>query len=156
MSIENAKNYLKQFGMDDRVVELSTSSATVDLAAAALQVVPGRIAKTLSFKRGDSCVLIVAAGDARIDNKKFKADMGFGCKMLKPEDALRLTGYAVGGVCPFGIPEDIPIYLDKSLGRYEIVFPACGSSNSMIEITIDDLFRVSRAERWVDVCNSWV
>ena len=118
-------------------------------------VEPARIAKTLSFQDGEGCLLIVAAGDARIDNPKFKAAFGFKAKMLAPEEALRLTGHAVGGVCPFAVPDTVRVCLDVSLRRFDTVFPACGSANSAIELTCEDLFAYSRAREWVDVCKSW-
>ncbi len=159
MSIEKVRAYLKQYGRDGEIREFSVSSATVELAARALQVAPARIAKTLSFAATgsgeESCILIVAAGDARIDNAAFKAHFGGKAKMLSPDDALRLTGHAIGGVCPFATPPAVRICLDCSLRRFDTVFPACGSSNSAIELTCDELFKYSGASEWVDVCRNW-
>lgn len=155
MSIENVRSYFRSLGREGDIREFSQSSATVELAAQALGVEPARIAKTLSFQDGEGCLLIVAAGDARIDNPIFKAAFGFKAKMLAPEEALRLTGHAVGGVCPFAVPDTVRVCLDVSLRRFDTVFPACGSANSAIELTCEDLFAYSRAREWVDVCKSW-
>lgn len=153
MSIEKVKEYLKHYNKDKDILELESSSATVELAAEALQVIPARIAKTLSFKKDNSCILVVTAGDTKIDNKKFKTTFGLKAKMLTPEEVINLTGHAIGGVCPFGLTnEDIKIYCDSSLKRFKTVFPACGSSNSAIELTPDELFQISKSENWVDVC----
>ena len=156
MSIQAVKDYLKQFGRDKDVMELPVSSATVPLAAEALGVAPARIAKTLSFADGEGALLLVAAGDARVDNARFKARFEKKAKMLTPDQALALTGHAVGGVCPFAIDNpQVRVYLDVSLKRFETVYPACGSSNSSIEITCRELEAYSKAEGWVDVCKSW-
>lgn len=155
MSITKVKEYLKGFGIDDKVMEFDVSSATVELAAAALSVEPARITKTLAFKSGESCILIAAAGDAKIDNKKFKAEFGFKAKMPDAEETLAFTGHMVGGVCSFALPEGIKSYMDISIKRFNTVFPACGSSNSAIELSPDELYRISRAEKWVDVCKDW-
>ncbi len=152
MSIEIVKEYFKGFGMEDRVKEFSVSSATVDLAAAALGCEPCRIAKTLSFMVGEKPVLIVAAGDTKIDNPKYKAQFGTKAKMLTPDEAVALIGHAVGGVCPFAVNEGVTVYLDESLKRFETVFPAAGSSNSAIELTIAELERFSQFTAWVDIC----
>ena len=152
MSIEKGIAYLRQFGLQDRVQEFNVSSATVELAAQALGVEGARIAKTLSFQQGDGCILILAAGDARIDNQKFKARFGMKAKMLAAEDVLRLVGHPVGGVCPFGCNEGVPVYLDESLKRCETVFPAVGSANSAVELNLEELYVCSRALGWVDVC----
>ncbi len=152
MSIERAREHLRKFGVDGRIRELQTSSATVELAAAALGCDSRRIAKTLSFHVGDNVVLIVAAGDARIDNPKYKARFGTKAKMLAPQEAPELIGHAVGGVCPFGVKDGVEIYLDESLKRFETVFPACGSSNSAIELTLQELIEYSGSLGWVDVC----
>lgn len=152
MSIERAREHLRKFGADGRIRELQTSSATVELAAAALGCDSRRIAKTLSFHVGDNVVLIVAAGDARIDNPKYKARFGTKAKMLAPQEAPELIGHAVGGVCPFGVKDGVEIYLDESLKRFETVFPACGSSNSAIELTLQELIEYSGSLGWVDVC----
>lgn len=152
MSIEKGRAYFRQFGMEDRVQELPVSSATVELAALALGVEGARIAKTLSFKKGDSCILILAAGDARIDNRKFKDKFHMKAKMPSPDEVLELVGHPVGGVCPFGINDGIDVYLDESLKRFTTVFPAVGSGNSAIELNLDELFKYSNAIEWIDVC----
>ena len=154
MSIEKGRAYFRSLGMEDRVIEFTVSSATVELAAAALGVEGARIAKTLSFKNkeGDGCVLILAAGDARIDNRKFKDKFGCKAKMLTPDEVLEMVGHPVGGVCPFGCNEGIPVYLDVSLQRFTTVFPAVGSPSSAIELNLDELWTCSRALEWVDVC----
>ena len=141
--------------LESRVWEFETSSATVELAAQTLDVHPARIAKTLSFALGEGCMLVVAAGDARVDNRKFKDQFTMKAKMLAPDEVERLTGSEVGGVCPFALPEGTPVYLDVSLKRFATVFPACGSTNSAMEVTCDELFRYSRAKDWVDVCKDW-
>lgn len=152
MSIEKGRAYFRQFGMEDRVREFDVSSATVELAALALGVEGARIAKTLSFKKDDSCILILAAGDARIDNHKFKDKFHMKAKMLAPEEVLSIVGHPVGGVCPFGINDGIDVYLDESLKRFETVFPAVGSVNSAIELDLDELYKYSNAIEWIDVC----
>ena len=152
MSIEMVRNYFKKIGIDDQIKEFDVSSATVELAAKALDVEPKRIAKTLSFKLGDSCLLIVMAGDARIDNHKFKDKFSIKAKMLSADEVEKLVGHGVGGVCPFAIKPNIPVYLDKSLQRFKTVFPACGSSNSAIELNCDELYKYSNAIDWIDVC----
>ena len=152
MSIEKGRAYFRQFGMEDRVREFTVSSATVELAALALGVEGARIAKTLSFKSDDGCILILAAGDARIDNHKFKEKFHMKAKMLTPDEVLSLVGHPVGGVCPFGINEGIDVYLDDSLKRFETVFPAVGSPSSSIELNLDELFKYSNAVEWIDVC----
>ena len=155
MSIEKVKAYFAQFGMEGRVLEFPVSSATVELAAQALHCEPCRIAKTLSFAVGDTPVLIVAAGDARIDNHKYKARFATKAKMLTPEQAAQRIGHAVGGVCPFAVQPGVEVYLDASLKRFDTVFPACGSSNSAIELTIPELEQYSGYKGWVDVCKNW-
>ncbi len=152
MSIEKGRAYFRQFGMEDRVREFDVSSATVELAALALGVEGARIAKTLSFKKDDSCILILAAGDARIDNHKFKEKFHMKAKMLSPDEVLTLVGHPVGGVCPFGINDGIDVYLDESLRRFETVFPAVGSASSAIELDLDELYKYSNALEWIDVC----
>jgi len=152
MSIERVKAYFHSFGMEDRVLEFDVSSATVDLAARALGCAPGRIAKTLSFLVNGQAILIVAAGDARVDNAKYKAQFGVKAKMLSPDQAASMVGHAVGGVCPFAVNDGVTVYLDESLKRFETVFPACGSSNSAIQLTIPELERYSGFAQWVDVC----
>ena len=155
MSIANVKAYFRRLGIEERVQEFSVSSATVDLAAQALGCEPCRIAKTLSFLVEGGPVLIVAAGDAKIDNPKYKAQFGTKAKMLTPQEAEELVGHAVGGVCPFAVNEGVTVYLDQSLKRFETVFPACGSGNSAIELTIPELERYSGYTAWVDVCKGW-
>ena len=155
MSVERVKAYLAQFGMEDRVQEFDTSSATVELAAQAVGCEPARIAKSLSFLVDGHAVLVVTAGDTRIDNPKYKARFGTKAKMLTPEQAVELVGHAVGGVCPFAVNEGVEVYLDESLKRFETVFPACGSANSAIELSCDELERCSQCEEWVDVCKGW-
>ncbi|MEG1417315.1 MAG: YbaK/EbsC family protein [Oscillospiraceae bacterium] len=145
MSIERATEWLKKFGVDGRIREFEISSATVELAAIAVGVAPQRIAKTLSFKVNDAPILIVVAGDAKIDNSKYKAQFHTKAKMLTPEEVVELVGHAVGGVCPFGVNDDVTTYLDESLKRFDTVFPAAGSDNSAIELTCDELFEFSGA-----------
>jgi prolyl-tRNA editing enzyme YbaK/EbsC (Cys-tRNA(Pro) deacylase) len=152
MSIEKGRAYLKQFGVEDRVREFDVSSATVELAAQALGVEGARIAKTLSFKKGDGCILIVAAGDARIDNHKFKAKFHLKASMPSADEVLTLVGHPVGGVCPFGVNDGVEVYIDESVKRFKTIFPAVGSANSAVELTPDELFRFSKALEWVDVC----
>ena len=154
MSIERVREAFRPLGIEGRIREFSVSSATVELAAEAVGVEPARIAKTLSFRdaEGTGCILIVTAGDARIDNKKFKAQFHYKARFLTHEEAVALTGHAVGGVCPFGCNEGIPVYLDVSLKRFETVFPAVGSPSSAIELNLDELFRYSNALEWIDVC----
>lgn len=154
MSIDKVKKYLEKFGAADRIKEFDVSSATVALAAQALGCEEARIAKTLSFKVEEGCVLIVAAGDTKVDNKKFKELFNTKAKMLTPDEVAAMVGHAVGGVCPFAVNEGVEIYLDNSLKRFETVFPACGSSNSAIELTMEELERFSGSENWVDVTKS--
>lgn len=155
MSIEKVKAYFARYGMQDRVQEFAVSSATVELAAQAVQCEPCRIAKTLSFLVGETPVLIVTAGDAKVDNPKYKAQFATKAKMLTPEQAETLVGHAVGGVCPFAVNPGVRVYLDVSLRRFETVFPACGSSNSAIELTIPELEQYSGFMGWIDVCKGW-
>lgn len=155
MSIEKVKAYFDQYGIADRVREFDVSSATVELAAKALNCEPCRIAKTLSFMAGGHAILIVMAGDAKIDNPKYKVQFGAKAKMLTPDEAESLVGHAVGGVCPFAVNQGVDIYLDDSLKRFETIFPACGSSNSAIELTIAELEKYSVFAAWVDVCKGW-
>lgn len=154
MAIELVREYFKKLGVDDKIQEFDVSSATVDLAAEALNVKPQRIAKTLSFKTkdGDNCILIVTAGDAKIDNSKFKSKFSMKAKMLTPNEVDTFVGHSIGGVCPFAISSNIPVYLDESLKRFHTVFPACGSSNSAIELSCEELFKYSNALEWIDVC----
>ena len=157
MSIDKVRAYLAAYGKDQDIQEFDVSSATVELAAVAVGVIPARIAKTLSFKVGEGCVLIVTAGDAKIDNAKFKAYFKTKAKMLLPDEVVAFTGHAVGGVCPFALPKDadVAVYTDVSLRRFETVFPAAGSSNSAIELTCDELFSLSNSVAWIDVCKGW-
>lgn len=152
MSIEKVREYMKQYNMDDKILEFDVSSATVDLAAQALGIAGQRIAKSLSFLVDEKAVIIVTAGDGRIDNKKYKAEFLCKAKMLTPEQVDEMIGHKIGGVCPFGINDDVKVYLDESLKRFETVFPACGSSNSAIELTISQLENLSGYIKWVDVC----
>ena len=155
MSIEKVRAYFEPLGIADRIREFPVSSATVELAAQALGVEGKRIAKTLSFLVGEQCVLIVAAGDAKVDNGKFKAQFHTKAKMLPHDQVPAYVGHAVGGVCPFAVKEGVAVYLDASLRRFETVFPACGSSNSAIELTIPELEQFSASCGWVDVCKDW-
>lgn len=155
MSIERVRAYFHSYGIEDRIQELDHSSATVALAAEALGTEPCRIAKTLSFLVDGSPILIVAAGDARVNNAKYKAFFGAKAKMLTPEEAVELIGHAVGGVCPFAVNDGVTVYLDESLMRFPTVFPACGSANSAIELTIPELEQYSGYKEWVDVCKGW-
>lgn len=155
MAIEKVRAYFKKQGMEERIQEFDVSSATVELAAVALHCAPQRIAKTLSFMADGHVVLVVTAGDAKIDNAKYKAQFHAKAKMLSPEEAETLVGHAVGGVCPFAVNEGVEVYLDVSLKRFETVFPACGSSNSAIELTIPELERHSGYVEWIDVCKGY-
>lgn len=153
MSLIQAKKYLKQFDRDQDIIEFDVSSATVELAAQALNCFPGRIAKSLSFKINDQAILIVTAGDMKIDNHKYKETFKTKAKMLSRDEVLPIIGHDVGGVCPFGINPNVTVYLDESLKRFNTVFPACGSSNSAIELTIEDLQKYVNAS-WIDVCKT--
>lgn len=155
MSIERVKAYFKKYGLEESIQEFEVSSATVELAAAALNCAPQRIAKTLSFMVDGHAILVVTAGDAKIENQKYKAQFGTKAKMLSPEEVEALVGHAVGGVCPFAINEGVAVYLDVSLKRFKTVFPACGSSNSAIELTIPKLEEYSGYTEWVDVCKGY-
>lgn len=156
MSLESVKAHFKNWNREKDVMEFDTSSATVEQAAETIGVIPARIAKTLSFRGEDeNAILIVAAGDAKIDNKKFRHTFQFKARMLSPDEVLEQTGHAIGGVCPFGLANDLKVYLDVSLKRFETVFPACGSTNSAIELTCEELFEYSSAIEWVDVCKGW-
>ena len=153
MSIEKVRDYFKGFDMEDKVLEFEVSSATVQLAAIALGTEEARIAKTMSFKKDDGCILVITAGDVKIDNAKYRHTFGLKAKMLTPDEVIELVGHAIGGVCPFAVNEGvIGIYIDESVKRFETIFPACGSSNSAIELTPDELFKYSNADAWVDVC----
>lgn len=154
MSIEKVRECFNKLGIENRILEFDVSSATVELAAKALNVEPARIAKTLSFKQDDYCILIVCAGDVRVDNKKYKSYFHTKARMLSPEEALAFTGHSIGGVCPFGIENNnVKIYLDNSLKRFQTIYPACGSSNSAIELTCEELFKYSNSLEWIDVCS---
>lgn len=156
MSIERVREYLAQRGAEDRIMEFAQSTATVQQAADTLGVEPARIAKTLSFrnKAGDSCVIIVAAGDVRIDNRAFRDEFAMKPRMLTAEEAVQYTGHAVGGVCPFALPEGVPVYLDASLKRFETVFPAAGNAASAVRLTPDELFELSEAAQWVNIAKA--
>lgn len=155
MSIETVRQFFRKYGIESRILEFPVSSATVELAAQALRCEPCRIAKTLSFSVQDTVVLVVAAGDARIDNARFKKEFGVKAKMLSREEALERIGHNVGGVCPFAVKAGVRVFLDESLRRFSTVFPACGSSNSAIELTISELEQYSESDAWVDVCKDW-
>lgn len=152
MSYEAARAHLEKYGLEDRIQLFDVSSATVELAAQAVGVEGARIAKTLSFKVDNGCILILAAGDARIDNKKYKATFHKKASMPSPEEVLEQIGHPVGGVCPFGINEGVPVYLDESLKRFDIVYPAAGTGNSAVKLTIEELYKSAEATGWVDVC----
>jgi prolyl-tRNA editing enzyme YbaK/EbsC (Cys-tRNA(Pro) deacylase) len=155
MAIERVREFFRRHGRENDVLEFEISSATVELAAIAVGVEPARIAKTISLKLGEGCILVVAAGDAKIDNAKFRARFGAKPRMLSLEEVPALTGHEVGGVCPFAINPGVRIFLDISLKRFETVFPACGSANSAIELTCPELYEYSGAEEWIDVCKGW-
>jgi prolyl-tRNA editing enzyme YbaK/EbsC (Cys-tRNA(Pro) deacylase) len=156
MSLESVKAHFKQWNREQDVMEFDSSSATVDQAAETIGVIPARIAKTLSFRGSDEkAILIVTAGDAKIDNKKFRQQFGFKARMLSPDEVLDQTGHAIGGVCPFGLKNELDVFLDVSLKRFDTVFPACGSTNSAIELTNEELLRYSFAKEWIDVCKDW-
>ena len=151
MSVDRVREYLKSYGLEDRIQEFDVSSATVELAAKAVGVEGARIAKTLSFHLGEGCVLVVAAGDARIDNHKFKETFHTKAKMLTADEALAMTGHAVGGVCPFALPEGVRVCLDRSLQRFDAIYPAAGSASSAVKLTCEEL-QISTGGEWVDVC----
>ena len=155
MAIDKVKEYFGKYNMSERIQEFEVSSATVELAAAALNCEGCRIAKSLTFKVAEQPIMIVVAGDAKIDNAKYKAQFATKAKMLTAEEALELIGHAVGGVCPFAVNEGVKVYLDESLKRFETVFPACGSSNSAIELTIEELEKYSGFTEWINVCKGW-
>lgn len=154
MAIDKVKEYFKQYGIENRVLEFEGSSATVTLAARELNCEEGRIAKTLSFHIGECVVLIVTAGDVKIDNAKFKAQFKTKAKMLNHDEAEPLIGHAIGGVCPFAVNDGVKVYLDESLKRFETVYPACGSSNSAIKLLISELEQYTDYISWVDVCKT--
>ncbi|MDR0666955.1 MAG: YbaK/EbsC family protein [Campylobacteraceae bacterium] len=155
MALDKVKEFFRQFGLEDKIIELSASSATVELAAKALGCEGRRIAKTLSLKLDGKPILIVTAGDAKIDNAKYRAEFGMKARMLSPDEVLANIGHEIGGVCPFGIDEDIDVYLDISLKRFESVYPACGSTNSAIKLNVGDMEKYVRNKKWVDVCKDW-
>lgn len=156
MSIAAVREYLAPFGLADKVLEFSTSSATVELAAQAAGVIPARIAKSLTFRVGDKAVILVTAGDAKVDNTKFKAAFHTKAKMLSPEEVVQLVGHAVGGVCPFAIKETAEVYLDVSMKRFPTIFPAAGSANSAVELTCDQLEQAAQNfQGWGDFCKGW-
>lgn len=155
MSLEKAKAHLQKYNLDNNIKELDTSSATVALAAQALGCEEARIAKTLSFSIDDACILIVAAGDAKIDNSRYKAEFGTKATMLPFERVEPLTGHEVGGVCPFGVNTGVEVYLDESLKRFDIVYPACGSPSSAVRLTIAQLEEACENARWINVCKGW-
>lgn len=156
MSIENVKAHFRALNREQDVMEFATPSATVEQAAATIQVIPARIAKTLSFRgEGENAILVVTAGDAKIDNKKFREFFGFKARMLSAEEVVEQTGHQIGGVCPFGLARELEVYLDVSMKRFVSLFPACGSLNSAIELTCDELFEYSGAKAWIDVCKDW-
>lgn len=152
MAIEQVRSYFKQWDRDGDIIEMDVSTATVAEAAKALGVIPARIAKSISLKQGDSAMIVVTAGDMKLDNRKYKDTFGCKARMLSPEEALQSTGHAVGGVCPFALPAGISVYLDVSMKRFQTVYPACGSSNSAIELTMEELCLYSNSTGWVDVC----
>jgi prolyl-tRNA editing enzyme YbaK/EbsC (Cys-tRNA(Pro) deacylase) len=154
MGIEQVRNYLKQFKRDQDIIEMNISTATVSDAAKALEVIPARIAKSISLKKDKTAIIVVTAGDMKLDNIKFKKYFGFKARMLSAEEALQFTGHAIGGVCPLGLPEGIAVYLDVSLQRFQTVFPACGSGNSAIELNLEDLNKYSQNIEWIDVCKT--
>lgn len=156
MSLESVKDYFKKWNCDADIMEFDTPSATVEQAAETIGVIPARIAKTLAFRGNeDKALLVVTSGDAKIDNKKFRHTFGFKARMLTPDEVLEQTGHVIGGVCPFGLKNECDVYLDASLKRFDTVFPACGNTNSAIELTIDELYQYSSAKEWVDVCKGW-
>lgn len=155
MSFDIAKSHLDNLGLGDRVLVFDVSSATVELAAQAVGCEPAKIAKTLSFLADGNAILIVAAGDAKVDNRKYKDMFNTKAKMLSQEEVVELVGHAVGGVCPFGVRDGVKIYLDESLKRFDCVYPACGSASSAVRLTIQELEMASGAVQWVDVCKGW-
>lgn len=152
MSLVKAKEYLQKYGLEDKIMEFSVSSATVEEAAKAINCKEEEIVKTLSFIVEDKPILIAVAGDSKIDNSKFKSEFHTKAKMIPFENVEELIGHAVGGVCPFGINENVDVYLDNSLKRFTIVYPACGSSNSAVKLTLDELEKTSNYKKWIDVC----
>lgn len=155
MAIEIVREYFKNFGIENRILKFTESSATVELAAMAVGCEPKRIAKSLTFMVDNNPVLVVTAGDAKVDNSKYKAVFNTKVKMLTPEEVDSMIGHSIGGVCPFGIKENVTVYLDVSLQRFDTVYPACGSSNSAIALTIKELEKYSNYSSWVDICKNW-
>ena len=155
MSIEKVKEYFDQIGISNKIQEFKESSATVELAAKAVGCEPARIAKTLSFKVNEEAILIVTAGDAKIDNPKYKEKFSSKAKMLTQEEVVEMVGHEVGGVCPFGINDGVSVYLDESLKRFNTVYPACGSGNSAIELSIEEIEKYSGYIEWIEVCKGW-
>lgn len=156
MSFESVKQHLQWWNRDKDIMEFDTSSGTVQEAADTIGVIPAQIAKTLSFRgKEDKAILVVTAGDAKIDNKKFRNTFHFKARMLSAEDVVEQTGHIIGGVCPFGLANDLDVYLDISMKRFDTIFPACGSSNSAIELNRNELFEYATAKDWVDVCKGW-
>ena len=156
MAIEKVRDYFARWGIQDKIMEFEVSSATVELAAQALHCEGARIAKTLSFLVGEESVLVVAAGDARVDNHKFKETFGVKAKMIPGDQVEERIGHAVGGVCPFGVNDGVKVFLDESLRRFDTVYPACGSSNSAIQLTVAELEKYAASQSWVDVCKDWM
>lgn len=154
MSVDKVKQYLSRFSMQDRLREFPVSSATVDLAAKALNAEPARIAKTISLRREGGCILVVTSGDTKINNAKFKSEFGFKARLLSPEEVEPLTGYRIGGVCPFDNPPGAQVYCDVSLKRFDTIYPAGGSANSCVALSCEELFSLSKSVRWIDVCKS--
>lgn len=155
MAITEVRKYFRKWGREKDILEFDISSATVELASQALDIEPARIAKTLSFRDEGGAMLVVAAGDAKVDSSRFKAEFGFKARMLTAEEVLEYSGHAVGGVCPFGLKSQLPVYLDISLQRFESVYPACGSDNSAIRLTLPELEEYAASRRWIDVCKNW-
>ncbi|MFY3792936.1 YbaK/EbsC family protein [Ureibacillus sp. MALMAid1270] len=156
MSLQSVREHLSKYNREQDILEYEQSSATVEQAAIALNVIPARIAKTLSFKdKEENAFLVVTAGDAKVDNRKFRDQFQVKAKMLNADEVVEQTGHVIGGVCPFGLANDLPVYLDCSLKRFTTVFPACGSINSAIELTFDELYEYSGAVSWVDVSKDW-
>ncbi|MDR3161594.1 MAG: YbaK/EbsC family protein [Spirochaetaceae bacterium] len=154
MGIEQVRDYLKRWGREQDIIELEASTATVAEAAAALGVAPARIAKSISLKNGEGALLVIAAGDVKLDNRKYKDHFGVKAKMLSAAEAPEMIGHAVGGVCPFALPEAVAVFLDVSMKRFATVFPACGSANSAIELTLRELEEYSQSQGWIDVCKA--
>ena len=152
MAIDKVRDYFRQYGMEDRILEFDESSATVELAAHAVGCEPAHIAKTMSFKSEDGCILIVTAGDTKIDNSKFKAQFHMKAKMLSPDEVVEMVGHAIGGVCPFAVGEKVRVYTDVSMQRFDTVYPAAGSSNSAVRLSCEELYRYSNSLGWIDVC----